>query len=234
MLLYQQRQNNLTQKEQYNQQLTNLTRYYESTGVQVTNNPWCSSYIQHLALYNHMYSNYIQSMMMIRPGTIDQAAELLENNNLTTHSEMPHQEDHHPQAAAAVPPPPRPANNDGVGEREDDWLSMLHNIVSFLILFSIIYFYSSLERFMLIVTIVFVLIMYHNGWLSLQRRQPAANARNVTPPPPAHVEAQDENTPVVDDEQPGQNQSPNILRLTVTFFLTFFTSLIPERPRIVN
>lgn len=70
------------------------------------------------------------------------------------------------QAQPAPPvPPQQPArnrqanNNNDVGERDDDWLSMLHNIVSFLVLFSIIYYYSSLERFLLIISIVFILIL---------------------------------------------------------------------------
>jgi len=34
-----------------------------------------------------------------------------------------------------------------------------------------------------------------------------------------------------DQQQVNQTASPGILRLAVTFVLTFFTSLIPERPR---
>lgn len=48
------------------------------------------------------------------------------------------------------------ANNDA--EREDDWLSTLHNVVSFVILLSIVYYYSSLERFLFIFAIAIVLI----------------------------------------------------------------------------
>lgn len=47
-------------------------------------------------------------------------------------------------------------NNDA--EREDDWLGTLHNLVSFFILLSIVYYYSSLERFLLIFIIAIVLI----------------------------------------------------------------------------
>ena len=63
-----------------------------------------------------------------------------------------------PQPAAAAPAANAPAN-DGLGDREDDWLGTLHNIVSFLVLFSIIYYYSSLERFLFIFTIVLTLIL---------------------------------------------------------------------------
>ena len=53
---------------------------------------------------------------------------------------------------------------------------------------------------------------------------------------------QDDQNPHVNDQQnlpnnpdnQQQENSPNVLRLTITFFLTFFTSLIPERPRVAN
>lgn len=44
----------LTEKQQYDQILNGLIQYYESFGVQVQSNPWYSSYLQQLALYNHM------------------------------------------------------------------------------------------------------------------------------------------------------------------------------------
>lgn len=56
-----------------------------------------------------------------------------------------------PAPAVADPPPP-----DGV---EDDWLSLIHNCVSFLVLFSIIFYYSSIERFLVILSIVIILMM---------------------------------------------------------------------------
>lgn len=48
------------------------------------------------------------------------------------------------------------ANNDA--DREDDWLGTLHNLVSFFILLSIVYYYSSLERFLFIFIIAIILI----------------------------------------------------------------------------
>jgi hypothetical protein len=44
----------LTEKQQYDQILNGLTSYYQSFGIQFESNPWYSSYLQHLALYNHM------------------------------------------------------------------------------------------------------------------------------------------------------------------------------------
>lgn len=47
-------QTKLTEKQQYDQILNSLTDYYQSFGIQVQSNPWYSSYLQQLALYNHM------------------------------------------------------------------------------------------------------------------------------------------------------------------------------------
>ena len=54
---------------------------------------------------------------------------------------------------------PAPAVADQAQEVEDDWLSLVHNCVSFLVLFSIIFYYSSIERFLVILSIVIILIM---------------------------------------------------------------------------
>ena len=68
------------------------------------------------------------------------------------------------QEPVAPPPPqlrpaPAPQAPQPEGERDDDWLSLLHTIISFLVLFSIIYYYSSLERFLVIFAIVFALVV---------------------------------------------------------------------------
>ena len=45
-------------------------------------------------------------------------------------------------------------------ERDDDWLSILHNFCSFLVLFSIVYFYSTLTRFIMVLFVVLLLMLY--------------------------------------------------------------------------
>ena len=69
------------------------------------------------------------------------------------------------QHAPIIEPVQPPANNnqnmdnDIIGEREDDWLGTLHNIVSFMVLFFLIYVYSSFERFMIIFFIATLVIL---------------------------------------------------------------------------
>lgn len=45
---------NLSPKQQYEITLNNMMNYFQSIGVPVNNNPWYSSYVQQMALYNHM------------------------------------------------------------------------------------------------------------------------------------------------------------------------------------
>jgi len=121
-------------------------------------------FLKQLALYNYMYSNYMQSISLsIEDPLINTNFAQFNETATIVPDALP--QDQTPQAQPQ-PPPPQPArnrqanNNNDVGERDDDWLSMLHNIVSFFVLFSIIYYYSSLERFLLIISIVFILILY--------------------------------------------------------------------------
>lgn len=251
----QEQQSLLTPKQQYEQMLSKYVRYYESNGVSVQENAWYSSYIQHLALYNQMYSNYIQSQNAqfnirgsnLAAGTSNQSFtefQSRDNNSVPTpaSAQQPNQmnnpdnQDQAQQQPDQEPQPPRPApvpQAQPDGDREDDWLSLLHNAVSFIVLFSIIYYYSSLERFLVIFSIVIILILYHNGWLTLQRRQvaPRQDARPAQPDNPDEPQAADNNTSEQERQQQESN-IPNSFRLFVSFVLTFFTSLIPERPRI--
>jgi ATP-dependent Zn protease len=56
-------------------------------------------------------------------------------------------------------------NNDNNGvdlrgeEREDDWLTILYNFFSFLLLFCIVYLYSTLTRFIIVVFVITLLYL---------------------------------------------------------------------------
>lgn len=251
--LYRQREelDTLTPKAQFKRLHNEYIRYYEAMGIPVQTNAWYASYVQQLALYNHMYTNYMQSQMDTHSDTETRRGDqpTTSNNNQNTREPTPAQPEQ-PQAQQAQPQAQqaqqaRPAAAAPAaqpeGEREDDWLSLLHNCVSFLVLFSIIYYYSSLERFIVIFTIVTILIIYHNGWLSLQRRQaqPRPAQPQARPPNDNEDEQQQPNeNPNLEnpttEQQPPESNTPNTFRLFLTFVLTFFTSLIPERPRIAN
>lgn len=144
---------------------------------------------------------------------------------------VPNVEPEAPAAQAAQPQEAPP-----VADRDDDWLGMIHNILSFILTFSVIYFYSSFERFLVIFGIAFVLMAYHNGWLTLQRRQ-VNNNNNVPPRQPAEAGAAEPGGDAGEPNEaarPPAPPAPNIIQTVITFIFTFFTSLIPDRPRAVN
>lgn len=233
----------LTPKQQYEHIHSEYLRHYESMGISVQENAWYSAYVQQLALYKHMYSNYLQAQtdpsiqvnfanFVPPPNPINSQHHANEQQPAHNNQAPPQEAQPPPQAARHAPAAAAPPAE--VVERDDDWLSLLHTIVSFLVLLSIIYYYSSLERFMVIFAIVIGLIVYHNGWFSLQRRQiqprvvPAAQANNENP------ENEQPNENDFERAQAPASNNPNYFRLFVSFVLTFFTSLIPERPRIAN
>lgn len=80
------------------------------------------------------------------------AGQIPRNSETPTPPQPPMQQAQQADQANIAPP------NEAV-EREDDWLSLLHNAVSFLILFCIVYYYSSFERLVVIFSIAFVLIL---------------------------------------------------------------------------
>jgi hypothetical protein len=76
----------------------------------------------------------------------------------------PEAEQPQPAAAAAAAVAARPAQQAqqqaiNPDREENDWLSFLNNCVSFLVLFSIIFYYSSFQRFLVIFTVTVLLIM---------------------------------------------------------------------------
>ena len=117
-------------------------------------------------------SNYLQSIGVIgAPGPASASTSATTTTHETHNDRQQAEADQGGQQAApaqqpAARPAPPVANQaalggaaQDMGDREDDWLGILHNICSFLILFSIIYYYSSFERFVLIFSIVFILIL---------------------------------------------------------------------------
>ncbi|CAF0754912.1 unnamed protein product [Brachionus calyciflorus] len=237
---------NLSPKQQYELMLKSITNYYNSMGIPVENNSWYSCYVQQMALYNHMYMNYINSMLQLniqsQPTTESvRSAETPAQFGQTQPVPEPQPE---PRPAQPQRAPQNQANNND-GDREDDWLGMLHNFVSFLIFLSIVYYYSSFERFLVIFVVAVILICYHKGWLQIQRRRVNQPQQN-TEPRRAQRGNQGENDGENNQNEEGtenrsdqqneqqQQQPPTTMRLVFIFILKFFTSLIPERPRAVN
>lgn len=115
-------------------------------------------------LFGYLSSKYINSLALSNQSNpIAQILTPAENTLIS--SETLSQPAVQAQANEQPAPPPvaaqrrNPDFQEPQGDREDDWLGILHNTVSFIILFSIIYYYSSFERFFVICVVVFFLFL---------------------------------------------------------------------------
>ncbi|XP_077982201.1 homocysteine-responsive endoplasmic reticulum-resident ubiquitin-like domain member 2 protein [Glandiceps talaboti] len=115
---------------------------------------------------------------------------------------------------AGVGGPPMDDDEDDINR---DWLDWVYVLCRFSLLLSIVYFYSSIDRFLLVMGFVAIMYLYQGGWFRVRRRQvrrvnrvepqqpvnqpeqPAA----VPQPPPQEVPEQ----PV---QEPPQEQNENI------------------------
>lgn len=138
-------------------------------------------------------------------------------------------------------------DDDGAGGQRDilDWFYVASRV---LVLFSIVYFYSSLARFALVAGVGLVLYLYQIGFFG-QPRGP----HNVNNNPVARPQEQDLIRQQVDEvrqaagggseeeaaQQPQEEApapeviSPNYISVAATFVTSFFSSLIPHEPQVV-
>lgn len=170
-------------------------------------------------------------------------------------------------AANVGPNPPNVvlnANAGGLGAIEDDddggaggqrdildWFYVASRV---LVLFSIVYFYSSLARFALVAGVGLVLYLYQIGFFG-QPRGPHHHNNNINNNNPvARPQEQDLIRQQVDEvrqaaggggddetgHQPQEEEviapevvSPNYISVAATFVTSFFSSLIPHEPQVV-
>lgn len=147
----------------------------------------------------------------------------------------------------------------GVDEDDDefeqrDWLDWLYAACRFVILLSIVYFYSTISRFVVVFLTFFLLYVHQAGWFQVRRQAaPAAANPNHREPPrqqqqaPQDVQqneyrdaqndevsedgATDRSQPDAPQEEPAH---PRGLALVWLLVRTFFTSLFPQQPPAVN
>lgn len=121
-----------------------------------------------------------------------------------------------PNPAEQPPPVPEPAAAPRDPENpERDWLDIFYMLSRAMVLFSVVYFYSSPIRFIFVLLLGFGLYLYQIGFL---RNINNNNNNNNNGPP---------------DPVPEEEQAPSRLMVVWTFFATFFASLIPEIPNAI-
>lgn len=163
---------------------------------------------------------------------------------------LPHRfpADNQPQNPEVQPPvnpvanPNMRMNAQGglVEEEEDlnrDWLDWVYTAARFSIFLSILYFYSSLSRFMMVLGAMILMYLHHFGWFPFRQRN-LQQAANIAPPAAPNHQDQNNNLQenngdeafVEEAAAAATLQTQSFLTTAWIFFKTFFASLIPEGP----
>ncbi|KAJ1199919.1 hypothetical protein NDU88_003751 [Pleurodeles waltl] len=127
-----------------------------------------------------------------------------------------------------------------------DWLDWIYTFTRATILFSIIYFYSSFSRFIMMMGAMFLVYLHQARWFPFRQdgeQQPAANndanlnndLQNVNNPDFHEMErlmddGLDDESGEDAAEDTAAEHRPGILASAWTFITAFFISLIPEGP----
>ncbi|KAM9227906.1 homocysteine-responsive endoplasmic reticulum-resident ubiquitin-like domain member 1 protein [Leptosomus discolor] len=126
-----------------------------------------------------------------------------------------------------------------------DWLDWLYSATLFYVFVNIVYFYSSVSRFFLVMGGTFLMYLHQVGWLPFRQRPVPGNV-----PPQAAIN-QDQNNNLqganggrADESEASpdegqvlqelQQANPSFMSTAWVFFKTFFASLLPEGPRVTR
>ncbi|NXL39139.1 HERP1 protein, partial [Glaucidium brasilianum] len=129
-----------------------------------------------------------------------------------------------------------------------DWLDWLYSATLFYVFVNIIYFYSSLSRFLLVMGGTVLMYLHHVGWLPFRRRPVQPFPGNA--PLQAAIN-QDQNNNLQGENAGGADESeaspdegqvlqelqqanPSLMSTAWVFFKTFFASLLPEGPGVMR
>ncbi|NXX52503.1 HERP1 protein, partial [Scopus umbretta] len=129
-----------------------------------------------------------------------------------------------------------------------DWLDWLYSATLFYVFVNIIYFYSSVSRFLLVMGGTVLMYLHHVGWLPFRRRPVQPFPGNVLPQAAINqdqnnnlqgrdVSREDESEASLDEGQVSQElqqANPSFMSTAWVFFKTFFASLLPEGPGVTR
>ncbi|XP_046813107.1 homocysteine-responsive endoplasmic reticulum-resident ubiquitin-like domain member 2 protein [Vespa crabro] len=214
--------------------------------------------------YTHYFTQYMQLMaaqgiqlqstipyvqqMNINPNEVTQNTYMNNNNNNNNNVR-----DNQPQAAVQDAADINAGNNNAIGEDgvfNPDWLDFFYMLSRIIILFSIVYFYSSPLRFLIVTFLGFVIYLYQSGFFRLHIIYMPEN-NNVRPDnnnqvlqnegaaPQVAPAQQNGQVPTVQPEartnanEENEEERPGALAFTWTFFSSFFASLIPDQPNVI-
>uniref|UniRef100_A0A8C3TH45 HERPUD family member 2 n=1 Tax=Chelydra serpentina TaxID=8475 RepID=A0A8C3TH45_CHESE len=108
-----------------------------------------------------------------------------------------------------------------------DWLDWMYTFSRAAILLSIVYFYSSFSRFVMVMGAMLLVYLHQAGWFPFRQeggQQQAANNNRLMD------DGIDEESGEDAGEDGNTEQHPGFMASAWSFITTFFTSLIPEGP----
>ena len=133
-----------------------------------------------------------------------------------------------------------PIRLDDAEEDEDenrDWLDMFYWFSRFVVLFSVVYFYSSFTRFALVVSIAILMYLHHLGFIfprNNNQQAPARRQEQVIPARPADADNGEGNNVAEPLTDSPVTERCSGLRLFWVIVSSLFTSLIPETQAPIN
>jgi len=210
--------------------------------------------IQQLALVQQMYTQYVAEYMRYAGGGVNQT--LVPPQAQVGSGQQQQQGDREQPNNAGVPPPLEDEADGMIGRNGDllDWLYMMSRLV---VLASIVYFYSSFTRFLMVGMVVGFLYLYQAGYFGQRDRVDVIRGEvdrirvrerhEVNNPPVGEVpdepndESGDDATLEHDPQnlQIGPNDIDEIpaplnpLVIARNFVTMFFTSLIPDNNQVI-
>ncbi|CAH1364969.1 hypothetical protein MTP99_001289 [Tenebrio molitor] len=192
-----------------------VTPSSSSTEQNVPNMPWANGpgmdpnqYAMQMAWMQQTYLQYMTQYMQLAANSYGTGSASASPNVAPD----PQPQQNPPEQAA--PQAPAAAVQRDPENPERDWLDIFYMLSRVMVLFSVVYFYSSPLRFVFVLLLGFTLYLYQIGFF---RNINNNNNNNVVPPDPV----------------PQEEQAPSRLMIVWTFFATFFASLIPEIPNAV-
>ncbi|XP_063293423.1 homocysteine-responsive endoplasmic reticulum-resident ubiquitin-like domain member 1 protein [Pelobates fuscus] len=245
----------LRQRNNAPQNVPTANRFTSPPGANPAISPYAVYSPQQLIWLQQMYARqyymqYYAAAAAANPRSPSQSAQEIPVVPAAAPDPLPHRfpaenQPQNPDVQAPVNPVANPnmrmnAQGGLVEEEEDlnrDWLDWVYSAARFAIFLSILYFYSSLSRFMMVLGAMILMYLHHAGWFPFRQRQ---LQQVVNPAPQAAPNQQDQNNnlqeneiadeALVEDAAAATLQTQSFVTTAWIFFKTFFASLIPEGP----
>ncbi|CAG9766154.1 unnamed protein product [Ceutorhynchus assimilis] len=167
-----------------------------------------NQYQLQMAWMQQAYMQYMTQYMQFASGQT--LATPTQNPHLIANAAPPNAQPNEPPQAA---PQPNAVPQNLQENEERDWLDVFYMLSRAMVLFSVVYFYSSPIRFVFVLLLGIALYLYQAGFF----RNININNNNMNGTP---------------EGDPQEEQAPTRFTVAWTFITTFFASLIPEIPNI--